>query len=353
MRMLRLVAVNVAVVAGIVMVIESVAALTAYRVGLPIPAALAERRHTQYDALLGWVNTPNTDVPDMYGPGVRLHINRQGFRSDRDFAREVPGGKLRAICSGDSFTLGYGVDNAHTWCELLTTLDPRLETVNMGQGGYGADQAYLWYKRDGAALSHQLTIFAFIGDDLPRMSAAAFSGYAKPRLAIENGALRVTGVPVPGPANPQVRRWLERARRLRTVRAFNLLREKAGLGSRETADLTIDETQQLIAVMLADLRALAEQRSSRLVLVFLPTELDLEDADTDWVPPVAARARALNIPYIDLTADFAAVPAAERAGLFIKKGQLDYPGAEGHYTVAGNELVAHALHRELRPYLPQ
>ena len=109
---------------------------------------VAERRHTQYDPDLGWVNTPGVQIPDLYGPGRSLSINSQGFRGLHDTSERVAAGRLRILCSGDSFTLGYGVGDADTWCARLTALDSRLETVNMGQGGYGVDQAYLWYLRD-------------------------------------------------------------------------------------------------------------------------------------------------------------------------------------------------------------
>lgn len=58
-------------------------------------------------------------------------------RGDRD----VPPGRYASSARGGSFTLGYGVGDADTWCALLQTIDPRLETVNMGQAGYGLDQA--------------------------------------------------------------------------------------------------------------------------------------------------------------------------------------------------------------------
>jgi hypothetical protein len=348
MRVLRLIAMNAAVLVALLIVIEAVAGVASLIRGGPPPAGLAERRHTRYDPLLGWSNTPGLDVPDMYGPGVRLRINHQGFRNDRDFAREVPEGRRRAICVGDSFTLGYGVSNDQTWCELLSSLDPRLETVNMGQGGYGIDQAYLWYERDGGSLQHHLTILAFIGEDLPRASAVAYAGYAKPRLAIDGDRLAVTGVPVAGPADPRLRRWLERVQRLRTARALGEIKRMTGLGGQDEPDLSLVETQRIIARLLADLRRLTQQRSSRLILVFLPTELDLIGPDTDWVPPVARRAQELGIPFFDLSPDFHAVPADERARLFIQKGQLDYPGSEGHYTVAGNALVARVLNQKLQ-----
>src|SRR5439155_1903766 len=109
----------------------------------------------------------------------------------------VPDGKVRIICSGDSFTLGFGVDNTHSWCELLSSLEPRLETVNMGQGGYGVDQAYLWYKRDAAKIGHQAQLLAFVTDDFYRMQSSSFSGYGKPVLEVEDGRLVVKNAPVP------------------------------------------------------------------------------------------------------------------------------------------------------------
>ena len=129
---------------------------------------LAERTHTRYDELLGWVNEENVEIPDLYGEGLSIKTNSQGFRADRDYNVTPPAGKVRIICSGDSFTLGYGVDNDHTWCQLLTTFDDRLQTVNMGQGGYGIDQAYLWYERDGIPFS-----IVFISSRLsPQISGA-------------------------------------------------------------------------------------------------------------------------------------------------------------------------------------
>lgn len=101
------------------------------------------------------------------------------------------------ICSGDSFTLGYGVRDDETWCHQLMQLDDRLETVNMGQGGYGFDQAYLWFRRDGVRLAHHVQVFAFISDDFRRMERVEFIGYAKPVLRVVGDSLRVDNVPVP------------------------------------------------------------------------------------------------------------------------------------------------------------
>ena len=84
---------------------------------------LAERLHTEYDPLLGWINKPNVSIDDMYGPNVFLKTNSQRFRNQNDFSINVPKGRIRVICSGDSFTLGYGVGNDHT---LFTLIDGKV-----------------------------------------------------------------------------------------------------------------------------------------------------------------------------------------------------------------------------------
>ena len=196
-RVLRLCAVNLVVFASMLIVIEGMAGYAiATRVAMPEPPEPG-LGYTKYDPDLGWASVANFQSPDMYGPQVGLRINGQGFRNDSDFAKAVPEGKIRVICSGDSFTFGEGVDNDDTWCQRLTSLDRRLETINMGQGGYDLDQAYLWYKRDGIALEHQVQVLAFVTDDFFRTEFDEFQGVPKPILVIDKGALVVNGVPVP------------------------------------------------------------------------------------------------------------------------------------------------------------
>jgi hypothetical protein len=159
-------------------------------VSAPDAPWLLDDWHTEYDPELGWINKPSFRNDQMYGSGVYLQTNSQRFRNVRDFDRQVPAGKVRAVCTGDSFTLGYGVSNDNTWCELLTKKDPRFESVNMGQGGYGVDQAYLWYRRDGLALDHDALIFAFIAEDVARVARRTFQGYPKPLLALHGERTR-------------------------------------------------------------------------------------------------------------------------------------------------------------------
>jgi hypothetical protein len=350
----RLMVGNIAILGFLLMIIEGLASYTLLVRDIMKTPSLAEQRHTKYDPDLGWVNKPNLFIPDMYGPGVYLRINAQGFRNSHDITTTVPGGKARVICSGDSFTLGYGVDNAHTWCALLSLLEPRLETVNMGQGGYGVDQAYLWYKRDAATIEHQVQILAFITNDFARMQSDSFAGYPKPVPEIENGTLVVKNVPVPKRTydfllSPQS---ILVVRQLRTFEFLNRALEKLGSATTDPNQLTKsgsnDKPQEVLHKIFEDLKHINEQRSSKLVLVYLPRLYELQGkGPQEWTAFLEEESRSLGIPFINLFSEFRSFPDNDVVKLFISGEQLAYRSAGGHFSEAGNELVARVIHDKL------
>ncbi len=137
----------VAITVGLFLLLEGGASFVIFlrelqtKGGVLRPGEIKERSHAVFDAELGWVNKPNVRFDDFYGLGKHLLINSQGFRNEEVFTPDVPLGMQRVICSGDSYTLGFGVANQDTWCAQLEVLFPHLQAVNMGQGGYGVDQA--------------------------------------------------------------------------------------------------------------------------------------------------------------------------------------------------------------------
>lgn len=302
---------------------------------------LAERSHTEYDAELGWVNRPNVTLPDLYGPGASLHTNAQRFRGTRDVAREAPHGRVRVVCSGDSFALGYGVGDDATWCHQLEAMEPRLETVNMGQGGYGIDQSYLWFRRDGAPLEHHIHLFTFIVEDFARMGATSFFGYAKPRLRLDGDRLVVENVPVP--RGSFVFPWLaQNARFVGELRSVELLRAlllRSGAVARPTSgDAAVP---RLAAQVFADLARLHRDAGRRLVLVYLPMVDELRGDETQELRAfVADVARRLGVPFVDGVAALRALPPDEVAALYIPDGASAFPAAAGHFTARGNRWAA-------------
>ncbi|MDA0587592.1 MAG: SGNH/GDSL hydrolase family protein [Planctomycetota bacterium] len=160
---------------------------------------LKEEFHCQYDEELGWANKPGTRVKNFYGPGQTITINANGVRGLVDYSKDKPDETFRAICLGDSFTLGYGVDDRMTFPHQLQELGSgRLETVNMGQGGYSIGQSYLWLKRLGPELKPDLVVCVFIVEDFRRlMTGRTANGFATPKFDVENERLVVGNVPVP------------------------------------------------------------------------------------------------------------------------------------------------------------
>jgi len=309
-------------------------------------APLARQRYTRYDPQLGWVSIPNTYVADMYGPGAHLRINSQGFRGDEEVSRLVPAGKIRVICSGDSFTLGYGVSDDRTWCHDLALIDRRLETVNMGQGGYGLDQAYLWYARDGVAFNQDVHIFAFIGSDLRRMASDRFEGYFKPTLAIQDGHLVTRNVPVPQIGSWG--RWVQRLMAFRDLQSVALMRRVLFRNALQ-ADGAISPAILDVADRVFDqLAELNRKKKSQLVVAFLPTEGEYRQGMPDYIAKLKKNVLGKGIMWIDLMDDFRRMPAEEAQRLFLTEGDIPrYKSAAGHYTNEGNDLVARLLYRRI------
>jgi lysophospholipase L1-like esterase len=312
-----------------------------------IRRATFEWSYTTYDAELGWVSAPNVFVADMYGPGRYLRTNDRGFRNDHKIEDTSASGPRRVVCSGDSFTYGYGVGNDQTWCARLAAITPCLETVNLGQGGYGVDQSYLRYKRDARSLQHDLHLLAFITGDFTRMQGDNLFGYGKPVLKLEEGALRIANVPVP--RRPFYVKWLTAiASDLRDLRMFAMLeRVRKKLSSDPTHRRAASghampgEMGQVLKKVFEETKRLADQQGSKLILVYLPSPDEYAPGETSraWSDFLQREAEALGIAFIDLVARHRHLSASEAATLFSEEYR--------HLSVKGNEYVARAIYRDL------
>jgi hypothetical protein len=342
-RWLKTAAVNLAVLVGLVIFIEGSISVFLFLRDITVLAWEAAP-YSEYDADLGWIAKPDVSLPDFWKKGVGVRTNGQRFRATYDIQPAVAAGKIRVICSGDSFTFGDGVDNTDTWCQQLASRDPRLEPVNLGQGGYGTDQAYLRFLRDTKTLAHQVHLFAFIDDDFKRMQSKTFLGFDKPVLAIEHGAVTARNVPVPRTATSYTRlNAIPRA----------LLETRSGVFAQRvlnrfapplpgTADKDV-ETKTLLRAMFAELKRVNAQRGSRLLLVHLPTLSELGGIDP-WNDFLADAARDEGIPLVDALAAFRARTEAKSLFLFETT-------AASHYNAAGHALVADVVNAEVQKAL--
>jgi hypothetical protein len=347
-RFLLLLLGNACVLLALLVFVEGFSSLAMFARRARWYGEVAERQHTRYDSELGWVSIPNVRIPNLYREGAHLTTNARGFRGKTEVADAVPAGKVRVVCSGDSFTLGFGVDDDETWCQVLTRLDPSLETVNMGQGGYGADQVYLWYRRDGLKIDHDIQVFAFITDDFRRMRHDQFLGYAKPWISVDG---KVQNVPVP-PASYSLMSWwvrnLPTLDGLRSVEVLQGVAERLGLRRRSRRTngevMTAADSRTVLRWMLEELDRLHRSRGTRLVLMHLPTRYELRGGQPlEWFDFFRENGARLGLTYLNLFEPFGARGQQAWAELFLAAGEVKHPSAAGHLTAAGNRLVAELL----------
>lgn len=283
--------------------------------------------HTQYDAELGWVNTPGKMYPAYYGLGQDLSIDENGFRRT-DEKSDAP---LRAVCSGDSFAFGFGVGDTAAWCSQLAQLSPELHTINFGVGGYGVDQAFLRYLRESPKVEHQIHFFTFINEDFERARSLNYRGLGKPGLNLKAGILSAANTPVPKRAVgvPQAFRYLASLEKMSLVRFLHALQGR--VSEPEAPKLEVSRARLVFSKMFQELVSFDRARGVRTVFIFLPRADDFE-GEPYWRDFVRNEARKLELPYIDLVEKLRELPAERVESFFLP--------TDRHYTEAGNTWAA-------------
>ena len=140
------------------------------------------------------------------GGGYLVRTNETGFRYDRRFERAKPAGTRRILLFGDSFTAGEGVSNGQRYSDFCEKRIAGLEIYNFGLPATGPDQHYLIYKEYAQGIEHDLLVIAIFVENIRRVGSRYRyfldeSGklvlYAKPYYSIEDGSLKLHGVPPP------------------------------------------------------------------------------------------------------------------------------------------------------------
>jgi hypothetical protein len=139
---------------------------------------------------------------------------------------------------------------------------------------------------------------------------------------------------------------------LRTVDVLTKVMRKIGLAGAESRNTTRrkrderkEHTRKILREIIEDLKDINEQRSSKLVLIYLP-DMDTLASETpnEWTEFFEGESRSLGVPLINLVSEFGALPYQEVVPLFISQKQI----ARGHLSVAGNNLVSKLIHDKLR-----
>jgi len=323
--------------------------------------------YQKHDPELGWINAPG-------GSYVGCTQNGQGVRSKHTYSREPPTGSVRIAAFGDSFVHGDEVGDDEVWSSVAESSRPGLEVMNFGVSGYGVDQAYLRYMRDGRSFSPHIVVIGFFPDDLyrdvsvfrPFLAPGTGHQMTKPRFMLRDGQLVL--FPNPLPRVEDYRRLLENPEAillplrsfdaffpegyaagpfdfLRSVRLLKLAREQAlqlrkpRLLNGEGFNPASEAFQTTVAVFDAFHRAVVEDRAKPLI-VFFPSEQEVEGYRAGIPPsyePLKEVFRQRSYDFEDALTPFQATAAhLAPQSLFVKV----------HYSGLGNAIVArHLLER--------
>jgi hypothetical protein len=153
--------------------------------------------YVQFSPSTGWAIKPN-------GVSENYRANGDGIRSDRAYQTNPPPNIKRISTFGDSYTHCDYVKNEHTWQVYMEALDPGVETINFGVGGFGLDQAYLRYKEFGQRFRSHIVLIGYMSENLyrhvntfrPFYVPTAGIPLAKPRFCLKEGTLTLIPNPI-------------------------------------------------------------------------------------------------------------------------------------------------------------
>lgn len=321
------------------------------------------------DSALGW----------RYRPGFASasdHLTMQGLRGNREYDSVPPVGSIRVAAFGDSFVYGNEVSDDDAWCAMLERRSNDLEVLNYGVGGYGLDQAFLRFQNEGMALRPDVVLIGFAPDDLRRIVnvyrrfvSSLEWPLAKPRFVLQEDG-RLMHVPNPLPRAADYRRLMDHPLAVRELGEFDAwypstiyehplydvlasIRVTHAVWRRLSWRLwdpdrllkggVFNPRSSAFVLQVAVLRAFTTAvRDSGAVpaVVLLPDRASVESVRRDGEPvyaPLRDALREHDVPIWDAASAFHAAPGATTT-LF---------AAGGHYSPAGNEVLAAWLARRL------
>jgi hypothetical protein len=156
-----------------------------------------EAKYIGYSRDLGWTTLP-------HGENELYRANSQGVRGTREYANTPPQDSLRIAAFGDSFVHGDDVPNSTAWSILMEQKLAGVEVMNFGVGGYGPDQGYLRYLKEGRTYSPHIVFIGYQTENINRVvnvfrpfySPETGNPLAKPYFRLVDGGLVLNENPI-------------------------------------------------------------------------------------------------------------------------------------------------------------
>jgi hypothetical protein len=303
----------------------------------PRPVEDEKNRYCRFDHELGWVPLENVTYA---GKGVLVHQNQFGLRAPDDIQLKNTSGRRRVLVLGDSYVWGFGAtqEELFTTRQVYRTDD---ELINAGVSGYGTDQEYLFYLREGQKFEVDEVVLAFtlLNDVANNLHSKQYS-YLKPYFTLNAGQLVLHNDHVRNSILTRFGRTLRRKCRVYDLSndgvhaLINTFQRKHPL----EADVVVSEADrkgiELTLVILKKLKEAVEARHAKLIVVFIPYEPRVEQhlpGNHPFAPLLAEGLTKLGISYREPYPEFLKSAIA---------GVDPFKLGDTHFNAAGHALFA-------------
>ena len=145
------------------------------------------------DGKLGWRHARNVSKKFQNEDleVITISHNKHGHRG-RDYGPERLNGKYRVLILGDSFTEGVHVKDEELFSSRLENLNPEIEAINAGIGGYGTVQEYLYLTSEGLRFRPDLVLLMFFENDLDDNCLSYYPGFGpRPYAVLRDGEIEI------------------------------------------------------------------------------------------------------------------------------------------------------------------
>lgn len=325
-----------------------IAAEISLRVAWPQVFPIYEQGMLTPDPVLGYTLTPNF-VGNLQRADFRvgIRINGQGLRGTE--LRPRTDSTVRILCLGDSMTMGWGVEVEDAFPALLENrLQARyqnrdIQVINAGIPFFGTIDEVAFLRQRIDEFEPDVVVVQFNAvDDFEQNRAPA-----PERRVFEDGMLRA----VPEFEWSRGPGWLTVLNRLKhRSHLLGLMSETTGqwlmranmLSSLEsvTSDFFSAGEAETANALLTQIAMLADQAEASTLLVYAPEKMQVlaqPGKELRAAQLVRETAESVGAAFVDITP--ASVAYSDIEALFSK--------AQGHWTVAGHQLITAQLFREI------
>lgn len=317
----------------------------------------------EFHANWGWQNSPDTETDSSTSEfDVTFRVNSKGLRGP-EVEYDKPAGSKRILFVGDSFTLGYTVDEEDLFLRILEAdlngRDHQVEALNAGVQGYSNDQELVWLMDEGLKYRPDYVVLAPYLNDVAFNSVAAYTNRQKPLFSVEDGALTRTNPLLENPGDkPWWAAWtaignvaymMKMAGLLPKIRTggTSVFLEYAPLLKAEPPKVT--EAWQITEAIVKQFGDVVREAGATPVGLLIPTKWEIHDdfespRELGRNPPPWDPARPTD-RYAKILEDAGFLVVDPRAALTAKanEGERLYHRKDWHWNEAGNRVVAAAL----------